>query len=104
MLKRYQVLLPDWLEDYIQYGANKHDLSFSEIIRLEICLSILLTTTCIYPEFKPGITPEEICSTEKNHNKSKVDINGTHRIISKIYFEARKAVEYRLDKEKSQKK
>ncbi len=41
MLKRYQVLLPDWLEDYVKLLADKYDLSFSEIIRTIICNWIL---------------------------------------------------------------
>jgi len=30
MLKRYQVLLPDWMEDNIKYYIDKYGLSFSE--------------------------------------------------------------------------
>ena len=44
MLKRYQVLLPDWLEDNIKEIAEIFDLSFSEIIRLELCFAILSST------------------------------------------------------------
>lgn len=43
MLKRYQVLLPDWMEEYIKYLVDKYDLSFSEVIRGEICIAILCT-------------------------------------------------------------
>ena len=49
MLKRYQVLLPDWLEDYIKIGVKSYGFSFSELIRLEICLSILTQIPAIHP-------------------------------------------------------
>ena len=60
MLKRYQVLLPDWLESYITQIAELFDLSFSEVIRLEICFSILSSTKFLYPKHKMEITPKEI--------------------------------------------
>jgi len=104
MLKRYQVLLPDWLEDYINYLADKHDMNFSEVIRTAISLSILTTVPSLYPEFKPVITPKEICNLSKEYKKDKVENNGTDRILSKIYFEARKAAEYRIARDKSKKK
>jgi len=103
MLKRYQVLLPEWLEEYVKIMANKHDLSFSEIIRAELCFSVLSVINHLYPEYKPGLNLEEIL------NKIKFEIpdaerEDIHRIISKIYFETRKAVEYRMNKEKKSKK
>lgn len=62
MLKRYQVLLPDWLEEHVKFLADKYDLSFSEIIRGEICFSTLSAVMHLFPEYKPGMTPEIILS------------------------------------------
>lgn len=56
MLKRYQVLLPDWMEDYIKFLVERHDVSFSEIIRAELCFSFLNTIIKLCPEYKSGIT------------------------------------------------
>ena len=67
MLKRYQVLLQGCLEDYIKQLVKKYDLSFSEIIRVELCFSILSSVTKLYPEFKPGIIPREILEMVKNN-------------------------------------
>ena len=102
MLKRYQVLLPDWLEDYIIQIAELFDLSFSEIIRLELCFSILSSTKSFYPKYKMGITPKEIL--ESAHGQKEAEEEEKHRYMSKIYFETRKAVEHRLPILKKQKK
>lgn len=104
MLKRYQVLLPDWLEDNIKLFVEKYDLSFSEVIRAEICSAILATVPKQFPEFKSGITHDEIVKLLKGNPEGHTDREKIHRILSKIYFEARKAVEYRLEKEKALKK
>ena len=52
MLERFQVMLPDWLSDYINQTANRYDLSVSELIRIEICVAIIYATSIIYPDFK----------------------------------------------------
>lgn len=104
MLKNYQVLLPDWLEGYIQYLADRYDLSFSEIIRSEMCFSIPVTMPSIYPEFKPGITVQELFKLRKEYSQDIKEREEMHRLMSKLYFETRKAVEYRLAKEKKLKK
>lgn len=100
MLKRYQVLLPDWLGNYLKYIVDKHDVSFSEAIRLEVCFSVLSSVTNLYPEYKPSMTPREILEFYKKDAQSGKNMVEMHRIMSNIYFEARKAAEYRLDKGK----
>ena len=104
MLKRYQVLLPDWLEDYIKILVEKYDLSFSEVIRVEICIAIINTISKLYPDYKFGITHEQILDMIKKNVQENMEREEEHRILSKIYFETRKAIEYRLAQEKRQKK
>ncbi len=104
MLKRYQVLLPDWLEDNIKLFADRYDLSFSEVIRAKICVAILAAMPKVYPEYEPGLTLEEIMNMFTGTNAVKMEREEVHRMLSKIYFEARKAVEYRMVKETGQKK
>ena len=60
MLKRYQVLLPDWLEDYVKLLVDKYDLGFSEVIRTMMCNWILATVPNLYPSLKLGIAPKDI--------------------------------------------
>jgi hypothetical protein len=98
MLKRYQVLLPDWLEDYLKWGVNQYGVSFSEIIRLEICFSVLAMIEELHPEYKPNLSMKDILSVARSSNKTKVKKEDINRLASRIYFETRKAIEYRTSK------
>ncbi len=101
--KKYQVLLSKWMEDYIKLVAEKYDLNFSSAIRVHICLGILYVISILESEYKIDLQKEEILefsarmsmSEERNFVEEEV-----HHVMSKIIFEARKAVEYRLSKEK----
>jgi hypothetical protein len=99
VLKKYQVLIPEWLEDYIKYLAERYDLSISEIIRAEICFAVIGQVSHFYPEYKPGISNAEVLETFKSHLGKDFEREEIHRILSKVYFETRKAVEYRLSRE-----
>ncbi len=104
MQKRYQVLIPDWLEEYIKWGVKKYGLSFSELIRLEICQAVIAYISHRYPEYKSGFTMKDFLKIIGQFEKGKLDPEDLDRIISKIYFEARKAIEYRFSKENNSKK
>jgi len=104
VLKKYQVLIPEWLEEYIRYLAEKYDLSFSEIIRAEVCFSILNTVTHFFPDYKSSLKPQEILEMMKDKLENDFEREEIHRILSKIYFETRKAVEHKLSKELAPKK
>lgn len=104
MLKRYQVLLPDWLEDYHKFLVNKYDLSFSEVLRIALCIEVITMVPLLHSGCKPEIDAEKISKLIKEKLDKKMDPDELHRYMSKIYFEARKTVEYRLNKEKKQKK
>ena len=104
MLKKYQVLIPEWLEEYILYLAEKHDLNFSEILRSEVCLSIICTVTHFFPDYKSGLKPQKILEMMKEKFADDIEREEIHRFLSKLYFEARKAVEYRLSEELPPKK
>lgn len=104
MLKKYQVLIPEWLEEYIILLAAKYDLSFSEIIRSEVCFSILCTVTHFFPDFKSSLKPQELLEMMSEKFADDVERGEMYRFLSKMYFEARKAVEHRLSKEQSPKR
>ncbi len=99
MLKKYQVLIPDWLEDYIKYVAERYDLSISEIIRAEICFAVISQVSHFYPEYKAGISSVELLEAFKKNLGKDFEREEIHKILSKVYFETRKAVEYRLSRE-----
>jgi hypothetical protein len=101
--KRYQVLIPDWLEDYIKWGVEKFGLSFSELIRLEICQAVIFYMSARYPEYKPGFTMDDHLRGVTLFEEGNLNAEDIDKIISTIYFEARKAIEYRFSKEKEKK-
>jgi hypothetical protein len=106
MLNRYQVLLPDWLETYIKYLVERYDLSFSEVIRVELCISILGGIMQSYPDYEPKISLDQVFNQEFRSEPDSVERDDILRHISKIYFETRKAIEYQnnLMQKKSPKK
>lgn len=98
MQRRYQVLLPDWLEDYIKIGVETYGFSFSEIIRLQLCFSILAQIPVLHPEYTPNVTIDEILEAIKSASTELVDKKSFNRFASQINFEARKAIEFREKK------
>jgi hypothetical protein len=101
--KRYQVLIPDWLEEYIKWGVKKYKLSFSELIRLEICQAVIGYIAERYPEYKIGFSMKKFLEGVRSYEKGEMKRKDLDKTISQIYFEARKAIEYRFSKEKSSK-
>lgn len=95
MLKRYQVLLPDWLEDYIRHGVARYGFSFSEIIRLEMCFSILSFIEELNPEYKPKVSVRDILKIVNKSAKGEKEKEELKRFVSLVYYETRKAIEYR---------
>jgi len=103
MLKRNQVLLGDWLEDYIKFLSNMYDVSISEAIRVQLCVAILAVAPLLFPEYKSNFGIADILKITKKWAKGELEIEDQQKLLSKIYFEARKAVEFRQSKEKEQK-
>ncbi|MFH1655705.1 MAG: hypothetical protein ABH954_03750 [Candidatus Omnitrophota bacterium] len=93
MLKRSQLLISDWQMEYIKKSAEYFDLSISEITRILISEAILSITFSLYPKQKGLITKAKLTKIKKRFGKISIPIEERHRIISQLYFEARKAVE-----------
>lgn len=98
MLNRYQVLLPDWLEEYIKIGVEAYGFSFSEIIRLQVCFTTLTQILELHPEYTPKLTPKDLLGVTKEATTQQVDKKSIDRFVSQFYFETRKAIEYRMQK------
>ncbi len=94
MLKRYQVLLDDWLADFIKERAEKHDASFSEVIRIALCVYYGGITSEFYPEYEYEFTLKKMASCLKKFAALDMSEDVIHKMISDIYFETRKALEY----------
>jgi len=100
MLKRYQIILEDWLNEYIRFLAEEYDFSYSEVIRIGLSLEFIDTIVRLYPNYRPDITKADIAKLLNRLVVDKISKEEAHRLLSKIYFEARKAIEYRMEKTK----
>jgi len=103
-MKSYQVLLPHWLERYVKKRADLLELGFSEIIRLQICIAILAFQNIRFPEYKTGMSLKHISDSYKKIAESDFERDEVLHLCSEIYFETRKALEYRDKKDKEVKK
>jgi hypothetical protein len=92
------------MEDYVKHLVDKYDLSFSEVIRGQICIAILSTVSKLHPELKLDLSAEDVFKMVKKDIQEGMEREDQYRILSKIYHETRKAVDYRLKKEKKKKK
>ena len=104
MLKRYQVLLTDWLAEYAQFVSEEFDISFSEAVRIMMCIGAIQAIRELSPQYKTKMTVKHIVGTIRKEKNSKLREEITHRLISQAYFETRKAIELRLSELKKLKR
>jgi hypothetical protein len=100
MNKKIQVVIPFWLDEFIDSLTERADLNVSEFVRLHMCAGIISITESLYPEYKPGFSLSDFRGELGAGAVDEEDRERLSRAISKIYFEARKAAEFRLEKEK----
>ncbi len=100
MLKRHQVLLDDWATKHLRNIAEEMDISFSEAIRLAICLYAGELARALHPEYKFPFQASAIAKILTDAKSGKVNESQVHKLISEIYFESRKAMEYIEQKKK----
>jgi uncharacterized protein (DUF2384 family) len=101
--RKYQVLLSKWMEDYLKFICEKYDLNFSSAIRVHMCLGFIYSLSHILSDYKIDLPVDELVRLSKLASKKELQEEEIHQFLSKIVFEARKAVEYRLSKEESKK-
>jgi hypothetical protein len=99
MVEKFQVLLPEWLADYVHYLAGKYDMKISEVIRIQVSAAALFMAMRLHPELNVDIEIDQVAKGMAEHANQK-DKEKLERLVSKLLFETRKAVEYRMDKEK----
>lgn len=100
MLKRNQVLLNDWMVVHTKAIAKKCGISFSEVIRLLVCLQASSHITTLYPEYKCKIKHKNIANIINSANKKEnLDPKDLRKFLSDIYFESRKAMEFWANQE-----
>lgn len=104
MLKRCQILLEDWQEEYIRDVAERYDQSFSEVVRIVLSEGFLHIISLLHPEYKSKLTGKHLTEMTKKAGNSNTPEEERHKSIGKLYFETRKAVEYRMSKLKNKKR
>ena len=98
MVKKFQVFMPKWLSDHIKVFEDKSGISFSEAIRVYICLGVICVVDVLYADYKPDLSIKSICKEIKSFSR-KTDREYIKESLSQLYFEARKAVQFRTKKE-----
>ena len=98
MLKRYQVILNDWMGDHYKKISQKYDVSFSEMIRMALCMDILSATRIAFPKHKIKLDEKILRDVVRKRDiLDTMGIEKFHNFLSKVYFEARKATELWTD-------
>jgi len=103
MLKRYQVLLTDWLGEYAQFISQEYDISFSEAVRIIMCVGAIQSIKELYPRHKSNLSVKHIVRDVKKVAIEKLREDLMHQKLSQAYFEARKAIEFRMSEAKKKK-
>ncbi len=94
MLKRYQILLNSWQAEHYKRVSTKYDVSFSEMVRLALCIDMLKTARINYPDHTIDLNEKELNKIiAAKELEGKIGAERFHSFISKVYFEARKVAE-----------
>lgn len=101
MLKRVQILLTDWQIEYAKFIAEKYDISISEAVRMNMSYGIFNCVKDIYPDQKSKFNVGDVVKNIKKAASGKMKREALLQSLSKCYFDARKAAEYRIDKERN---
>jgi metal-responsive CopG/Arc/MetJ family transcriptional regulator len=104
MLLRQQVLIEDWLVEYLKFLSEKYDLSYSEVIRLGLCAQFDEMITLNYPDIRSKIDKKKFLQLLRKSENNKDSREELLKFISMVYFEARKTIEARMAKEKNKRK
>ena len=94
----YQVLLPKWLEQHVKSRAIRTDMSYSEVIRIQICVAIISFHKVQFPDYQSPMTVDYISSRIKKIDAKDISKEELQEFVSDLYYETRKALEYRYSK------
>ncbi len=97
MLKRTQIMLNDWLVDYVKSIVKEYGLSFSEVVRISLCLEFIKLVSSSFPEYKPKVSDKDLMKIIDGVKTGSYSREELHRFISDVYFEGRKAAELKMN-------
>ena len=84
----------DWLADGIKSIAKKYDISFSEVLRIALCIQVAESLSRVNPKYKSKKIGKFVDDILKKRNKGEhLDSETLHKFFSDVYFEARKSLE-----------
>ena len=95
-LRRKQVMISDWLDDYMQELSKIYDVSYSEIVRAMLSYAFGSTVSQVHPEYKFSIDAERMANAAIERNDGKIDIEANRKLLADIYYEARQLIEQHL--------
>jgi len=98
------VLLADWQVDYLKGVGERYDQSFSEVLRVCLSEGFFYIISLLHPEYKSDLRGKKLVEMTRKAGNPNTSMEEKHKLISKLYFESRKAVEYRLNKIKDKKR
>ena len=99
MRRREQVLLTNWLSEWFHYCAKKYDMSYSELIRITLCLQIRDWIKRQYPKYKFNFSQNQLTKELNRLVKGEGSESKVHEYLSTLYFEARKAIDFLMAQE-----
>ncbi|HOX54229.1 MAG: hypothetical protein PHI86_00555 [Candidatus Omnitrophica bacterium] len=100
MLKRNQILLQDWQEEYLKFASQNYDISISEAARILINVGAISCICALFPKYKPKVSTKTIAEHSRQLERGKLSEQKFYKMISTIAFEARKATEFRMAQNK----
>ena len=104
MLKRHQILLEDWQVEFIKDVAERYGHSFSGVTRGLLSAAFLQIVPLLDPDYQPAMTDKELLKLIKKMSDPRTTESVKQSLVSKLYFDARKAVEHRIKTTKTRKK
>lgn len=104
MLRRKQIMMSDWLDDFIQEICKKYNVSYSEAVRVMLSYGFAQVLCKIYPEYNFSIDADRMASASRELNDGKIDIEANQKLTADIYFEARRILDDCVKKMKASQK
>ena len=93
MLKRKQILLPDWLDDYIKEISSAYNVSYSEVVRVMLSFSFGQVAAKLYPQYEFSIDVDRMIASSREHNNGEVNVEDNRKLRADIYYEAKKIID-----------
>lgn len=97
MLRRKQIMITDWLDDYLTAISKRYDISYSEVIRIATSFFFAETLCLAYPKkYKLNISAKDISKVLKHMAENEDYIEESRKLISDVYYETKNILKDRV--------